>query len=1035
MTGPRIFTIPPGSGFLHNLGAAFLENRIPGIDIDPANPFARADATIYLPNRRACRSFAEILVELNDGKPLLLPKIEALGDIDPADGIIEGEEEASDFAEIPGDLPPINPLQRLLVLTRLVQTWCTSAAPEVMQIEPGETVLLPGPHSLAVKLAGALARLMDQVETEDIDLAGLGDLVPENHSAFWDISVDFLSILVEAWPAILVDLGRSSIARHRNRMIRAEADRLKTENALRPVIAAGSTGTNPATAELLRAIAILPAGAVILPGLDHGPDETEWQEISITPSHPQYGLARLLAGFDISRDMVIPLGGSEIQLSITTARIRLAGCALQPEQVTAGWGDTAFTGQLAKLHEAEDGLTWVEAATAQEEALIIALKIRSVVEDPSKTVALVTPDRTLARRVQAELERWRIVVDDSAGLPLTSTPPGIFAALLVEALAADLAPVPLLALLKHPLCTLGTDASAIRRAARILERRILRGPRPEPGLAGLRQSLEIAAKQETASGEKILSKPDYDAMADLFARLEGAILPWHELISGQDDGLELAEQFGTHRDICIAFAANGTGQSPALFAREAGEALERLFDQLLVQAPGNWQTSWQEYAGLFKSLAGEVRVRSNIPAHPKIHIWGLLEARLMRVDTIILGGLNEGTWPSEVTNDPWLSRTMRASLGLSPPERRISLAAHDFVQAFAVPDLMLTRAGKIDGETSVPSRWLMRLEAVLKAGRRDEQLACRRRAEVWLNQARQMDDPGEWKPAARPAHAPPVAARPRRLSVSRIETLIRDPYAIYAQYVLDLAPLDELDTGLDARERGNWIHKVLSDVGQDWPGKSVGETSQTLRDTAREHLKDVLGAPETKAVILSRFDRVAPWFAEKNEALLQGVSRSFLEIDGKIEWPSTGGTFVLTARADRIDLRQDGTISIYDYKTGKAPTARQEQSGFSPQLLLEGAIALEGGFSSENSLKTSIHNLAYIELSGRQPPGKVAQIAEDDSDQEAAYALARLKGLIEKFDEDDRPYLSRPSPKFAKDYGDYNHLARVQEWSGGEDDQ
>lgn len=1031
MTEPRIFTIPPGTGFLHRLGAAFLGNKIPGIQIDPTDPFARADATIYLPNRRACRSFAEILVELNGNAPLLLPRIKALGDIDPAELVFESEDGLADIADINADLPPpVNPLQRLLLLTQLVQTWCKSTAPRVMQVTPGEAVLLPGPQSLAVKLAGELARLMDQIETEDIDLAGLGALVPENHSAFWDITVDFLAILVEAWPAILNDIDRSSIAAHRNRMIRSEASRLGAQLSTRPVIAAGSTGTNPATADLLLAIARLPAGAVVLPGLDYGPDDDEWLQISVTPSHPQYGLAQLLAKFDISRGDVAQLGG-DVPKTVR-ARITLAGWAMQPEQVTAGWGDEAFTRELSKFRDSEAGLTWVEAATAQEEALVIALKIRSVVEDPAKSVALVTPDRTLARRVQAELERWEIVVDDSAGLPLTATPPGIFASLIAEALFTNLSPVPLLALLKHPLCMLGTDASSIRSAARILERNILRGPRPDPGLTGLRQALAVAAGQKTAKGRKLLSEPDYTAIADLLERLEIALQPWQDLIKGQDGDLSLEGLLRAHKDICIACAAGEAGQSPGLFAREAGEALEQLFDQLLAQAPESWGTNGEDYVGLFKSLAAEVRVRSRTPAHPKIHIWGLLEARMMRVDTMILGGLNEGTWPAEVTNDPWLSRNLRTGLGLSPLERRISLAAHDFVQAFVVPDLMLTRAAKIDGETTVPSRWLLRLEAILKAGRAGEVFTPHHRAEGWLSRARQMDDPREWKPAARPAHAPPVAARPRKLSVSQIETLIRDPYSIYARYILKLAPLDDLDTMLDARERGNWIHKVLSDVGLIWQGKSARETARLLRDTAREQLKGVLGAPETKAVILSRFDRVAPWFAIKNEKLLQGVSRSFMEIDGEIEWASPGGNFILTARADRIDLRQDSKISIYDYKTGKAPTAKQEKSGFSPQLLLEGAIAREGGFASDASLKAAIHDLAYIELSGRQPPGRVAQIAEDDPDTESALALTRLKKLIEKFDEGDRPYLSRPHPTFASRYGDYDHLARVQEWSGGE---
>ncbi|MBL4757177.1 MAG: PD-(D/E)XK nuclease family protein [Rhizobiales bacterium] len=298
-----------------------------------------------------------------------------------------------------------------------------------------------------------------------------------------------------------------------------------------------------------------------------------------------------------------------------------------------------------------------------------------------------------------------------------------------------------------------------------------------------------------------------------------------------------------------------------------------------------------------------------------------------------------------------------------------------------------------------------------------------------------MDRPDEWKPAAPPAPTPPLNVRPRQLSVSRIETLIRDPYSIYARYILRLSPLDPLDAGLDARERGNWIHKVLSEIGANWPDLDEQETARLLSRTARAELKFISGAPETKAVLMSRFDRLAPWFASENKKLLKGVSKSFAEIDGEIRWMSPGGEFILNARADRIDLYEDGRISIYDYKTGTAPSAKQEQRGFSPQLLLEGAIALTGGFSSERSLQSDINHLAYIELAGRQPPGKIKYIAEDDPGGESLQALDRLKIMIEKFDDETRPYFSRPHPTFTSRYGDYDQLARVQEWSSGENRQ
>ena len=1030
---PRLLTVPPGAAFLERLAAAIFDGTLFPVNVDATNPFALADMLVLLPTRRASRAFAEALVRQAGGGPLILPRIRALGDVDVADLALDPNA-VPDFPDepLPGEAlrPAIGALERQLVLARLVEKWGASFAASVLELPPGEAPLIPGSPAMAARLAAELARLMDSMETEGIPFGGLPEIVPDGFARYWQMALTFLEIVSETWPKILEERELTSPAGRRNALIEAEAERLFRARPDTPILAAGSTGSIPATARLLKVIASLPSGAVVLPGLDRDCEDGDWIEILTAPSHPQHGMAQLLAGIGADRRQVQMLGGPP-QGTASRARAHLAAMALRPAERTALWAEEGAASS-AILSEALAGLTYVSARTVEEEALAIALMMREAAEHPGRTAALITPDRGLARRVQAELARWHVAVDDSAGTPLGSTPPGLFARLVAGLLADGLEPVPLLSLLKHPLARLGMAPEMLRRAARVLEIAILRGPRPEPSLDGLKRALNTARQAvddetDRDMARRRLSAADWSLTEALLNRLTVAIGD-DDSAPGRHGGPVPARRLvEAHKALCEALAADEAGGAKSLYAQPAGEALEMLFEALIDGIDADWTIAPGDYPALFSALLAGRPVRPQRPAHPRLHILGLLEARLLHFDQVILGGLNEGTWPADVRTDPWLSRAMRERLGLPAPERRIGLAAHDFAQNFAAPEVALTRAERVNGDPSVESRFLLRLDAVLKPAGGIE--ALRRTGDKWLSMTRRLDDPGGWRPIAAPAPCPPVAHRPRTLSVTEIEAWIRDPYAIYARHVLKLQPLDPLDAEFGAADRGMLIHAALHRFVREGGAPDSETALARLLEIGRDQFSALADAPEIKAFWWRRFIRAAEWFAGVHAAERSTISRSITEISGAIELDAPAGPFTLTARADRIDIGSDGDLTILDYKTGAVPSGPQVTSGLSPQLALEAAMAMQGGFAKAGLPAGQVKRLVYDALSGGTPPGAVREIADEPPDALAAKALAGLKRKVAAFDDPATPYLVKPHPMFLSRSGPYDHLARLKEWS------
>ena len=997
---PRLYSIAPHHDFAEALARGLIAQS-------GGDPLALAEHLVLLPTRRACRALQEAFLRASGGQALLLPRLMPLGDLDAEELALSGEETGLG-GEPAIELPPAMPgLRQLLLLARAIQHWS-----RLRGQTPSE--------DQAVRLAAELGRLLDQVETEGLDFTGLDELVPADYAHHWQETLQFLVILTEQWPRIQAEEACIGPAARRRRLLEMQAEAWRRAPPEHPVIAAGSTGSIPATAALLGVVARLPRGAVVLPGLDRDCDETVWQAIAADPAHPQHGLARLLERLDVPREAVLEWesetapGGS----AAPAARARLVNLALAPAAATAAWRRTAARLGDEALAAALAGVRRIDCPGPGEEAGTIALLMREALETEGRRAALVTPDRGLARRVAAALGRWGLEIDDSAGTPLAATPPGTFLRLTAEMIAGGLAPLALLAALKHPLAAGGQAPGAFRARVRALETRVLRGPRPAPGFAGLRRAL---GAQEGA-------KPLLAWLKGLEARLA----PFGRALERARD---LTQVLDAHIAVAEALAAtDGETGAERLWAGEAGEALAEFLAELREAlgtgeslALGGPATRARYPALLSALLAGRV-VRPRYGRHPRLAIWGPLEARLQHADLVILGGLNEGTWPAEAEPGPWLSRPMRAAFGLPAPERRIGLAAHDFAQAFCAPQVVLTRATRVEGTPSVPSRWLLRLEAVLASLETRPDLGGAADARLgWLEA---LDRPSEWLTPAPPAPRPPHDARPRDLPVTAVETWMRDPYDLYARRILELKALEPLDADPGAAELGILVHRALEAYVRAHAGGPPEDPEAALLACGRAVFEAEATPPGVRAFWWPRFARIAAWIAERERAGTPAARRRFSEVEGSLELAAPGGKFTLRAKADRIDLTPEGTLAVLDYKTGAPPTAKAIDLGFAPQLPLEAAIAEAGGFPKVPL--APVTRLEFWRLSGAEPAGEIRPVKGDPAVRAAA-ALDGLEALVARFDDPETPYLARPRPKWAGRFSDYDHLARVQEWAAAED--
>lgn len=1033
---PRVFSIPPGVPFLETLAGSLLAGRlVPGYAWD-GNPLTLADATIYVPTRRAARElravFAARVGATSGTASAILPVIRPLGDFDE-DAVLfqDGAPASLDLA------PPIAPMERLMALAPLVQAWKRRLPAHVAQLF-AEEVVVPSSLADAIWLARDLAALMDEIETEGVGWAGLQGLVREDLANWWQVTLEFLSIVTTVWPQVLEAIDRSNPAAHRSAMIDAEAARLARHPPSGPVIAAGSTGSIPATARLLAAIARLPMGAVILPGLDRRLDEPSWDLIghSSQPAsafgHPQYGLKKLLATIGIARADVEDIDEPPSPLA---ARGLLVSEALRPAETTERWVEAAADVARALDDGALDGVSLVEAANEREEAIAIAAALRDAIAGDDSHVALVTSDRELARRVASELLRFGIQADDSGGTPLARTRPGLLLVQLLAAVFTPGDPVPLLALLKHPLFRLGRKRGLVRDTVGWIELIALRGGTGRPDIATLSDAFErrladLAGEQRKPFWLKRLSDADTAGCRALIADLADAIAPLRTLRDRRD--APMADLVAV---TVAALEAIGRDEDAALGRLYEGDAGEGLvgFLRNLAAAAGDMVVEPREWEAIVAALLSGETVKPSAGSDPRVSIWGALEARLLSADLLVVGGLNEGTWPRKAEADRFMSRMMKTGIDLEPPERRIGLAAHDFMMAMGAARLVLTRAARAGDAPAVPSRWLQRLTTLVGEA---PAKAMRARGDRTLAWARQLDAGPDVPFVERPYPVPPVGVRPTSFSVTEVETLRRDPYAVYARRILDLKPLDPLVRDPGAAERGTLFHDILHRFTLSGVDPASGEAPGALVDIARSAF-DALALPvDVEAVWWPRFMAMAPHILAFEHERAPGIrARLAEERAGATAIGATGVT--LSGYADRIDLRGDGLADILDYKTGSNPSKGQAHTLLSPQLALEGALLRRGAFAGAGKAEPA--DLLYVRLKpdGQVVPDSILEFKREirSASELSEEAWARLEKLVAHYQRPSTGYLSRALPFREGDTdGDYDHLARVLEWSAGADE-
>jgi ATP-dependent helicase/nuclease subunit B len=991
--GPRWFTIAAHRPFTVDLARGLT------LALAPLGPEALSKAIVLTPTRRGARALAEAFLAVSGSQAILLPQVRALGDLDEGEPPFEP-------GDIGLDLPPaVSGYRRRFELARLV-------AQNADMFERSIDA------AAALELADALAAFLDSLQIEEMSGGDRIDgLVDGELARHWQISARFLKLALEAWPRRLRELGLMDVAERRVALLRL-LERQWTDNPPdTPLIAAGSTGTAPATADLLRAVAAAPMGAVVLPGLDRELSEDAWVEVG--EQHPQGAMSRLLIRAGVTRDDVRPWPAGPLEGEARGRwRRRVINEALRPAERTADWRaqidkirkEAADDGE-DPIVQGLDGLTLITGRSDEDSASVAALLLREALETPGKTAALVTPDRDLARRVSAKLARWGVEADSSAGALLSHCPAGVLIGLVARAAMDPCDPVRLLAILKHPLVRLGLDAGRRERGLKALERDGLRGPRPN----GWEALIGRLAKAGDGDG------------AELLARARAAL----DIVTPSEDRTTAADQARAVTEAMEILAADGDGGLGALWAGPAGEAAGQLLTALMTESEGLPQVSPAGFAQLVEALMAGATVRTGGASHPRLRILGAIEARLVRADRLVLAGLSEGVWPQGAPLDPFLSRPMRQALGLPPPERRVGLSAHDFAQAACAPEVFLLHSERREGAPAVESRWLWRLKTLARGA--GVELPGRPEALAW---ARALDEPGAYSPVSRAQFAPPLEARPVKLPVTQVEALTRDPYAVYARNVLKLYALDRPDEPMEQRARGTAIHSAFERFSALWPTLSGDEAARRFAELYLEELR-AAGAPQSALARESALAAEAgTWIAEMETRRRAQGAQIFVERGGEARFITARGEFTVTAKADRLELTADGRVHVLDFKTGPAPSTKQVTTGFSPQLTLTAAIIARGGFKGLGIRPPG--NLVYVRITGRDPAGEeIAPLEKEGGTGDwPDQAWQGVQDLVARYDDPDHPYRSRTAPQFVKTYAsDYDHLARVYEWSTSGDDE
>jgi ATP-dependent helicase/nuclease subunit B len=962
---PRLYTVPVGTSLVDALALHLLQQH-------RDNSALLADTLILLPNNRAIKALTDSFVRHAKGG-LLLPRMVAVGDLSLDEALGPLFDPLGSISDIP-ILPAINDIERRIILTQLIR----QRREKITAVE-------------AFRLAKHLAAAMDLLEVEEISLGKVrrSDLSAELQTHWQSAYADFLAIAA-AFQQELAVRQKVTAAARRNLLLDRFAAALPID---RPIIAAGITTAAPAIARLLKSIMHLSQSMLVWPHIDLAMSDKDWDALGPVErdglpdlseeSHPQYHLKLLFDRMAIRREEIEVFPGTAIHPSL--AVIDQIFCRAESTLSWIGLTPSAKLLKQARLMSATD---------SSEEALAIAILIREALEVPEKRIALITPDRELAVRVAAQLCRWNISVDDSAGQPLVQLPPATLMLALAEMFADQVGPISLLSVLKHPLVKMGEERLLWLGQVRDLDM-VLRGPRLGLGL----KAVEVAIAASTLS----------DSETEALLAWWGSIAPIFV-----DFGKQERTSLSAILDILVSAATLLT--DGAVWQGQAGRQLAALIEDYRTKGlTGLGDIDRAAVPAMLSQLFDSEVIRPVYGSHPRVAIYGLLEARMQQADFVVCAGLNEGTWPQLPQPDPWLAPRLRRELGLPGIERNIGLSAHDLASLLGAEEVVLSRAERDRSGPTVASRFLLRIQALS-----GEQLQQETKA---IQLARMIDAGAAVEPALPPQPMPSKEQRLVNISVTQVELLKADPYSFYARNILGLKSLNAVGGEPDAAWRGIMIHDVLEKWAKEDrydPDRLLARAGQLLANPAFHPAVRILWQPRVTAAL--------EWIATETRDM-RDDGRNIISTESWGRMPLAG--VELIGRADRIDRLTDSSLVIVDYKSGQPPSKKSVKAGFSLQLGLIGAMA-------ENSRITSVSDkvlgFEYWSLAKRKDGG-FGLIKSPVSDKDGSkaefipFALAQAREAIETWITGDAPFTAKLHPEYAP-YGDYDQLMRLSEWYG-----
>ncbi|MBR1600664.1 MAG: PD-(D/E)XK nuclease family protein [Alphaproteobacteria bacterium] len=960
----NIYNVSGKSSFVDILAGYFIQRY-------KDKPEELSSILFLLPNRRACQNLADAFVRCRGGKPTILPRMEPIAEADEDEVFLGGDAEI-----LPHLKPAIDKTERVFDFTKLIMHKNEYGVDDVSLAQ-------------AYALAQNLASLIDTVQNEELDFNRLKDIVPDDYSDHWRKTLTLLKIITEYWPQILKEKGVCDPTERRKQLLRAEMNFWRKSDGRQKIVIAGSTAAFPVLKEMIKTVAEFPQGEVYLYGLDKYIDDDSWQKID--ENHPQYELKELLDYLHLTRDNIEDI--TECKLSL---REKLISEIMRPAPTTGEWRKLS---EEVFPKDTFDNIHLINCDDMRHEAKTIALIMRETLETEGKTVALVTVDRNLSRRVISELKKWKIEADDSAGQPLSLTHIGIYFRLIAEAIVQNNMTAKI-ALLKYPFTSCGENGLEFRKKVYELEKT-------------LRDEKDVTENQQS-----------------LLDNFEKRLLPLKELY--ESPTVNLKTVLTAHIEVAQNLADTDvqTGDK-IIWKNDDGHAAADFFSVLINKSEELGDILTNDYLPFLVITMTEKNVRSRYGYHPRIKILGPIEARLTNYNRVIIGEANEGIWPKLPQADMWMSRPMKTNFGMSQTERSIGVCAADFAHLLNAPEVYVTRAQKIDGTPTDKSRWWLRFETVLEAvfGSEDKQkekyaFIYREPYSQWAKNLERCDNPN---PVKAPRPCPEIKYRPRKLSASQVEILLRDPYSVYAKEILKLKPLKNLDREKEIFDFGNIVHEVLEDFNNRYNSDFYPENAaELLMKAGLQKFSEYNVGEELQAFWKPRLKDMIEMVVKREREYRASLTKVHSEVEGKMVFKGKEGDFLITAKADRVDETKDGYLNIIDYKTGKGRSDKEIIKVTAPQLPVEAMIAQKVGFKEVK--KAPVAGMQYWALKGKS--GKT----DYEQSQEAINKIeVLLQKLIDEFDRKERPYLAKPRKSNHGQYSDYDHLSRFLEWSVRED--